>query len=47
MAEYPYARATVLARLGRVEEARRAAQRALEIHPRFAEAQALLQHLGR
>jgi tetratricopeptide (TPR) repeat protein len=44
--EYPYARATVLARLGRVEEARSAARRALEIQPSFAEAAALLNSIG-
>lgn len=44
---FPYARATILARLGRVEEARLAARRALELRPGFAEAQQLLQALGR
>ncbi len=44
---FPYARATVLARLGRVDEARHAAQRALELRPGFSEAQQLLQALGR
>jgi len=43
----PYARATVLARTGRVAEARAAAQRALEIEPRFTAAAALIQQLGR
>jgi tetratricopeptide (TPR) repeat protein len=44
---FPYARATILARLGRVEEARLVARRALELRPGFAEAQQLLQALGR
>ncbi len=43
----PYARATVLARLGRVEEARAAAARALEIQPGHPEAVALLASLRR
>lgn len=42
----PYARATVLARLGRLAEARRAAQRALELAPNDSAARALLQQLG-
>ena len=46
-AQIPYARATILARLGRREEARRAAQRALELQPSFREAAELLQALGR
>ena len=41
----PYARATILAKLGRTDEARRAAQRALEIQPRFPDAEQLLQAL--
>ena len=41
----PYARATILARQGRVEEARRAAQRALEIEPGFESARELLRTL--
>jgi predicted CXXCH cytochrome family protein len=41
----PYARATILAKLGRTDEARRAAQRALEIQPNFPEAQQLLEAL--
>jgi tetratricopeptide (TPR) repeat protein len=43
----PYARATVLARLGRTAEARVAAQRALTLAPGYPEAQALLQALSR
>ena len=46
-AQITYARATILARLGRREEARRAAQRALELQPSFREAAELLQALGR
>ena len=42
----PYAQATIHARLGQVPEARRAARRALEINPRFAEAAALLDQLA-
>jgi tetratricopeptide (TPR) repeat protein len=42
----PYARATILARAGRTAEARRAAQRALEIAPGYGEARAFLQQLG-
>jgi tetratricopeptide (TPR) repeat protein len=41
----PYARATILARLGRVNEARVAAQRALELDRNFADAQQLLRAL--
>jgi tetratricopeptide (TPR) repeat protein len=41
----PYARATILARLGRAKEARLAARRALEIRPDLAEAAQLLQSL--
>lgn len=41
----PYARATILARQGKLQEARQAAQRALEIDPRFAPAAALLRNL--
>jgi predicted RNA polymerase sigma factor len=44
-ATIPYARATVLARLGRVKEARAAAQRSLEIDRNFTEARQLLQSL--
>lgn len=42
----PYARATILARLGRFSEARAAARRALEIDPDFSEAFQLLRQLG-
>ncbi|MEW6304117.1 MAG: tetratricopeptide repeat protein [Verrucomicrobiota bacterium] len=42
----PYARATVLARLGRTTEARAAAQRALAIHSGYADAAALLEALS-
>jgi tetratricopeptide (TPR) repeat protein len=45
--QIPYARATILARLGRVSEARAAAQRALELQPGFAEAKQLMQALER
>jgi tetratricopeptide (TPR) repeat protein len=41
----PYARATILARLGRVREARTSASRALEIQPDFSEARELLNSL--
>ncbi|HWQ91636.1 MAG TPA: tetratricopeptide repeat protein, partial [Clostridia bacterium] len=41
-AQIPYARATILARLGRVREARAAAQRALELQPGYPEALGLL-----
>ena len=43
----PYARATILARLGRLEEARVATRRALELNQNFAEAQQLLRQLER
>ncbi len=46
-AQIPYARATVLTRLNRRDEARRAAQRALEIQPGHPEAQGLLRALSR
>ena len=46
-AQIPYARATILARLGRTDEARRAAQRALELQSGFPEATALLRALAR
>jgi len=46
-AQIPYARATILARLGRIEEARTAARRALEIQPGYREAEGFLQSLGR
>jgi tetratricopeptide (TPR) repeat protein len=42
----PYARATVLARLGNVTEARTAARRALALQPNFPAAAELLQRLG-
>lgn len=45
-ARIPYARATVLARLGRPDEARRAAQRALELQPGYPEARELLRALN-
>ena len=41
----PYARATILAQLGRLPEARQAARRALEIQPDFAPARDLLEQL--
>lgn len=41
----PYARATILARLDRIEEARTAAHRALEVDPTFSEAIQLLRVL--
>jgi predicted CXXCH cytochrome family protein len=41
----PYARATVLARLGRLPEARAAAARALELRPDYPEARELIQRL--
>jgi tetratricopeptide (TPR) repeat protein len=41
----PYARATVLVRLGSIEEARAAAKRALQLEPNFPAAAALLQQL--
>ena len=44
-AQIPYARATILAKAGRVEEARAAARRALQIQPGYVEAQELLQTL--
>jgi Flp pilus assembly protein TadD len=45
--QIPYARATILARLGRRDEARRAAQRALELQPSFPAAADLLRALAR
>jgi tetratricopeptide (TPR) repeat protein len=45
-ARIPYARATILAQLGRLPEARVAAQRALALAPGHPEAQALLQALA-
>jgi tetratricopeptide (TPR) repeat protein len=44
-AQIPYARATILARLGRIEESRTAARRALQIQPGYAEAEELLRTL--
>ncbi len=41
----PYARATIHAQLGQLNEARQAARRAVELNPRFTEANALLQQL--
>lgn len=41
----PYARATIHAQLGQMNEARQAARRALELDPRYAEAAALLHQL--
>jgi tetratricopeptide (TPR) repeat protein len=43
----PYARATILARQGRIEEARAAARRALELNPNFPDAQQLMRQLAR
>jgi Flp pilus assembly protein TadD len=45
--EIPYARATILARLGRAEAARVAARRVLELQPGNPDATALLQTLSR
>ena len=45
--QFPYARATILARLGRPDEARVAARRALELQPSYREAAELLRALGR
>jgi tetratricopeptide (TPR) repeat protein len=44
-AQIPYAQATILVRLGRTTEARRAAQRALDAQPNHAEAAQLLRTL--
>ena len=44
-AQIPYARATIHAQLGQVDDARRAARRALELNPQSAEAATLLQLL--
>ena len=41
----PYARATIYAQLGQVNEARQAAHRALELNPNYHQATALLQQL--
>lgn len=46
-AQIPYARATILARLGRPEAARAAVRRALELQPTFREAAELLPALGK
>ena len=46
-AAIPYARATILARVGRVDEARAAAKRALELNRDYAEARQLLESLRR
>ncbi len=46
-AQIPYARATILARLGRTEEARQAARRAIELQPSASEARELLNNLSR
>ena len=45
-ARIPYARATILARLGQRNAAAAAARRALEIDPAHADARRLLQQLG-
>lgn len=46
-AQIPYARATVLAQLGRTEEARRAVQRALKLQPNLSDAAELLRTLSK
>jgi len=43
----PYARATILSRAGRLEEANRAARRALALQPDFTGAARLLETLAR
>lgn len=45
--QIPYARATILARIGRIDEARIAASRALELEPAHGDAARLLQTLRR
>jgi tetratricopeptide (TPR) repeat protein len=45
--QIPFARATILTKLHRLEEARTAARRALEIEPGYTEAKALLESLPR
>jgi Flp pilus assembly protein TadD len=45
--QIPYARATVLAQLGRLDDARAAARRALEINPAFSPAAELLNQIRR
>jgi Flp pilus assembly protein TadD len=44
-AQIPYARATILARLGRAEEARKAARRALELRPDYQDAANLIKSI--
>jgi tetratricopeptide (TPR) repeat protein len=44
--EIPYARATILLEMGRLEEAQRAARRCLEITPNFEAARTLLNRTG-
>ena len=46
-ARIPYARATILANLGRTEEAITAARRALELQPGYPEAQQLINQINR
>jgi tetratricopeptide (TPR) repeat protein len=46
-AQIPYARATILARAGRLDEARAAARRALQIQPNYGDAADLLRTLGK
>ena len=46
-AAIPYARATIHAQLGQMNEARQAVSRALELNPQFPEAAALLRQLNR
>jgi tetratricopeptide (TPR) repeat protein len=45
--QIPYARATILLRTGRVQEAKAAASRAVEINPQYPEATQLLKELSR
>lgn len=45
--DIPFARATILARLGRADQARAAARRALEIQPAYTQATQLLEMLSR
>ena len=45
--DIPFARATILARLGRTDQARAAARRALEIQPAYTQATQLLEMLSR
>jgi tetratricopeptide (TPR) repeat protein len=45
--QIPYARATILVRMGRLPEARIAAARAVEINPQYAQAKQLLDDLSR